>query len=109
MEHVLFAGYKVPHPLEPRFLLKIQTDSESTPIKAVQDACKGLILTLVKMREAFITEFDTARAMGGVGADTYAPAAGAAEEGMQGDGVYGASARGAGPMDEGMGFGEFVE
>ena len=109
MEHVLFAGYKVPHPLEPRFLLKIQTDSESTPIRAVQDACKGLILTLVKMREEFIKEFDTARAMGGVGLDTFAPVPGATDEGLSGDGIYGSNATGAGPMDEGIGFGEFVE
>eukprot|EP00842_Homolaphlyctis_polyrhiza_P004994 jgi/Hompol1/5496/HPOL_000198-RA len=29
---VIFAGYKVPHPLEHQFLLKIQTVPETTPL-----------------------------------------------------------------------------
>lgn len=64
MEHVLFAGYKVPHPLEPRFLIKIQTDSESTPIQAVQEACRDLIQLLAKIRDELQKEFDTAKSMG---------------------------------------------
>jgi DNA-directed RNA polymerase II subunit RPB11 len=31
-ESVIFAGYKVPHPLEPKFILKIQTDGSETPV-----------------------------------------------------------------------------
>lgn len=114
MDHVLFAGYKIPHPLEPRFIIKIQTDNESTPIQAVQEACKSLITTLAKMRDAFIKEFDTVRAMGGIasiGGDLAvgAGAGGAAAGGLNGtneglgtEGIFGSGA-GAGLMDEGMG------
>jgi len=110
MEHVLFAGYKIPHPLEPRFVIKIQTDNESTPIQAVQEACAALINILAKIQEEFMKECDTARAMGGItsstsATDTYvnagtAAAAGVSNEGLQNEGVYGS---GAGLMDEGMG------
>jgi DNA-directed RNA polymerase II subunit RPB11 len=61
--YVLFAGYKVGHPLEPKFVVKVQTDPEHTPIQAIQEACKSLILTLSKMREAFGRELLTYRAM----------------------------------------------
>jgi DNA-directed RNA polymerase II subunit RPB11 len=61
--YVLFAGYKVGHPLEPKFIIKVQTDPDHTPIQAIQDACKNLILTLSKMREAFTRDLNTYRAL----------------------------------------------
>jgi len=98
LPHVLFAGYKVPHPLEPRFIIKIQTTSESTPIQAVQEACKALIVTLSNLREAFQKEFDTAKTMGA--------SMGLENNAGQGE-AYGAGAgagQGAGnAMDEGLG------
>jgi DNA-directed RNA polymerase II subunit RPB11 len=36
--NVLFAGYKMPHPLEHKFVLKIQTTAHTTP-SAVLDQC----------------------------------------------------------------------
>jgi len=107
LPHVLFAGYKVPHPLEPRFIIKIQTDSESTPIQAVQEACKGLIVTLSKMRDALQKEFVTARAIGGDGLEAFDPAVGAADEGLTGEGMYGTGASGL--DDAPSGFGEWVQ
>jgi len=35
---VLFAGYKVPHPLDYKILVKIQTAAGSTPVTAMQGA-----------------------------------------------------------------------
>lgn len=51
--HVLFCGYQVPHPLEPRFVLKIQTDGhpQHSPLLAVDAACKSLIITLSRIKE----------------------------------------------------------
>ena len=64
---VIFAGYKVPHPLEARFVLKVQTDGTLTPIQAVQEACQGLILTLSKIKKEFGGELMKARAREGDG------------------------------------------
>lgn len=98
---VLFAGYKVPHPLEPRFLLKIQTTSSSTPIQAVQEACKALIVTLSRMRDAFQREFDTAKTMGtSMGIDAAAADAQTQQGQMQSLGAGMGNA-----MDEGLGAG----
>ncbi|KAG9313510.1 DNA-directed RNA polymerase, partial [Chiua virens] len=43
MPQVLFAGYKVPHPLHPYFLLKIQTDWHYHPASTGTDARIALI------------------------------------------------------------------
>jgi DNA-directed RNA polymerase II subunit RPB11 len=40
---VLFAGYKVPHPLQPYFLIKVQTDGSVTPTAVLETACTKLI------------------------------------------------------------------
>ena len=52
-EHVLFCGYQVPHPLEPRFILKVQTDGhpQHSPLLAVDAACKKLIITLSTIKD----------------------------------------------------------
>lgn len=58
---VLFAGYRVPHPLEHHFVLKVQTDSTLSPLDALQQTVNGLLqdLTLleeqVKVNEVSIT------------------------------------------------------
>ncbi|KAG0142840.1 hypothetical protein CROQUDRAFT_662013 [Cronartium quercuum f. sp. fusiforme G11] len=64
LAYVIFAGYKVPHPLEPRFIIKVQTDGTHTPIQAIQEAVKSLILTLDKMRNSLQNEFRVAKAVG---------------------------------------------
>ncbi|KAM0787828.1 hypothetical protein ACM66B_003882 [Microbotryomycetes sp. NB124-2] len=56
MDNVLFAGYKVPHPLEPAVVLKVQTDGTESPVEVVRNACKQLIYTLSKMKAAFTSE-----------------------------------------------------
>ena len=40
---VLFAGYKVPHPLEHSFLLKIQTTPDTNPMDVLQSEINNLI------------------------------------------------------------------
>ncbi|KZT60914.1 DNA-directed RNA polymerase II, partial [Calocera cornea HHB12733] len=47
---VLFAGYKVPHPLEPAFILKIQTDGSATPVEVLQETCNTLIALITKVK-----------------------------------------------------------
>ncbi|KAI9509266.1 DNA-directed RNA polymerase [Russula earlei] len=57
MPQVLFAGYKVPHPLQPYFLVKIQTDGTITPTAALEQACTKLIGTLSSLEAKFKREF----------------------------------------------------
>ncbi|KZT23662.1 RBP11-like subunits of RNA polymerase [Neolentinus lepideus HHB14362 ss-1] len=54
---VLFAGYKVPHPLQPYFILKIQTDGTITPADVLSQACNRLIGTLSTLEAKFKREF----------------------------------------------------
>lgn len=51
-EKVLFAAYKVEHPLFANFVLRIQTEDDYTPKDALRNACSGLIseLDIIKTR-----------------------------------------------------------
>ncbi|KAF7996514.1 hypothetical protein HCN44_002146 [Aphidius gifuensis] len=51
--HVLFAGYKVPHPLDPKFVIRIQTTSDYTPHEAFMHAITDLIAELSLFEERF--------------------------------------------------------
>lgn len=50
-QHVVFAGYKVPHPLEHSFVLKVQTDKTTTPSEALQRGVDQLIGDLSLLEE----------------------------------------------------------
>jgi hypothetical protein len=52
-DHVTFAGYKVPHPLEYQMLIKVQTNGTKTPIKAAHDAIWALEQEVGDMAEQF--------------------------------------------------------
>ncbi|KAK9830372.1 hypothetical protein WJX72_011365 [[Myrmecia] bisecta] len=55
-KHVMFSGYKIPHPLEYRMLIKVQTDGSKTPIEAADGALKDLQDELNDIREQFVKE-----------------------------------------------------
>lgn len=55
---VLFAGYKVPHPLEPHFILKVQTDGSIPPSQALQESCQQLIALIANLQQKFDKEFE---------------------------------------------------
>ncbi|KAG5340372.1 DNA-directed RNA polymerase II subunit RPB11 [Termitomyces sp. J132] len=57
MPQVLFAGYKVPHPLHPYFLIKLQTDGTATPQEVLEQACTKLIGTMSSLEAKFKREF----------------------------------------------------
>ena len=67
MPQILFAGYKVPHPLHPYFLLKIQTDGTLTPAAALEQAATKLIGTLSSLESKFKREFSFRDAEAGAG------------------------------------------
>ncbi|KAH0835942.1 DNA-directed RNA polymerase [Lanmaoa asiatica] len=74
MPQVLFAGYKVPHPLHPYFLLKIQTDGTITPQAVLEQACTKLIATLSSLEAKFKREFSFKDVEGAVPEDPYGTA-----------------------------------
>ncbi len=51
--HVLFAGYKNPHPLEHKVVLRVQTTSDYTPQEALMNAITDLISELSLFEERF--------------------------------------------------------
>lgn len=50
---MLFAGYKVPHPLENDIVIKIQTDDRSNPADALKRACSLLISQTLSIKAQF--------------------------------------------------------
>ncbi|KAJ5825788.1 hypothetical protein N7474_002926 [Penicillium riverlandense] len=60
--HVIFAAYKVPHPLTPNFLLRVQTDGEVTPREVVINACHALIKDLGILSREFTKEYELRKA-----------------------------------------------
>lgn len=50
MPEVLFAGYKMPHPLEPRIQVKVQTQQNMVP-ETIVDKCIGDLLVSVRRLE----------------------------------------------------------
>lgn len=86
---VLFSGYRVPHPLEPRTELKIQTDGTLTPIQALKLGCEKVISQTGTIRNSFkaqcqLHQPDNAGMVGGPGM-----ASGGYGAGGYGSNVYG--------------------
>ena len=50
---VLFAGYRMPHPLEPHVELRVQTKRESTPVQAVGHTLDRMLMEVKKLDEKF--------------------------------------------------------
>ena len=50
---VLFAGYKNPHPLEHKFVLRVQTTPEYSPQDALTNAITDLISEFSLLEERF--------------------------------------------------------
>jgi len=51
--NVLFAGYKNPHPLEHKIIIRVQTTSDYTPTDALRNAITDLISELSLFEERF--------------------------------------------------------
>lgn len=56
--NVLFAAYKIPHPLFANFELRVQTDGELTPKEAVVKACADIVQDLQKLDQEFTKEWE---------------------------------------------------
>lgn len=56
-DRVIFAAYKVEHPLFANFVLRIQTDDDYTPRDALKNACSNLISELDVLKTKFKDEW----------------------------------------------------
>jgi DNA-directed RNA polymerase subunit L len=54
---VIFAGYKCPHPLEHKFVLRVQTTSDYTPQEALRNAITDLLSEMSLLEERFRVSF----------------------------------------------------
>ena len=50
---VIFAGYKCPHPLEHKFVIRVQTTSDYSPQEAIRNAITDLICEMSLLDERF--------------------------------------------------------
>ncbi|WVQ78109.1 hypothetical protein IAT38_000190 [Cryptococcus sp. DSM 104549] len=94
---VLFAGYKVPHPLDNDIILKIQTDERSNPADALKRACNLLIRQTVNIKAQFQQQAKNIEM--GMGPEQAGVGAGAGV----GGGVGGAGAGAYDPYGDGFG------
>lgn len=58
MPNILFAAYKVPHPLFAEFELRVQTDGSLTPKDAVIKACRDIVSDLGTFSREFSKEWE---------------------------------------------------
>ncbi|KAI9664919.1 MAG: DNA-directed RNA polymerase II core subunit [Bathelium mastoideum] len=57
-KRVIFSGYKVEHPLLPKFDLRVQTDGDITPKEAVLKACRDTVQDLATLSQEFTKEWE---------------------------------------------------
>lgn len=61
---MLFAGYKVPHPLEHKIIIRVQTTPDYSPQEAFTNAITDLISELSLLEERFRVSGQACRAVG---------------------------------------------
>lgn len=62
---MLFAGYKNPHPLEHKIILRVQTTPETSPSDAVASAINDLMAEFSLLEERFMVSFVSVLGAGG--------------------------------------------
>ncbi|KAL2068740.1 hypothetical protein VTL71DRAFT_15078 [Oculimacula yallundae] len=65
--HVIFAGYKIPHPLFAKFELRIQTDGTTSPKEALVNCCKALVGDMEILSREFTKEYELRKMVSGDG------------------------------------------
>ncbi|MCJ1262068.1 DNA-directed RNA polymerase II core subunit [Lobaria immixta] len=61
---VLFSAYKVPHPLEAKFILRVQTDGTVTPRAALIQSCRDLVHDFALLNQEFTKEWELRKMVG---------------------------------------------
>lgn len=60
-KQVVFAGYRIPHPLDPKMLIKVQTGGVKSPVQAVEHALEDLRSEVQTLQNEFDQAFLRAR------------------------------------------------
>lgn len=60
----VFAGYRIPHPLEPRVVVRVQTTGIKTPVQAFEHALEDLRSEFQTIQHGFEMEFERLRMEG---------------------------------------------
>lgn len=68
---VLFAGYRIPHPMEQKLTLKIQTKVDTNPRVALMDAMRDLKNEFTELDKAFDAAVATYKEKSNAGAMDY--------------------------------------
>jgi DNA-directed RNA polymerase II subunit RPB11 len=63
-DRVLFAAYRVPHPLEHNVVLRVQTEEGYEPKEAVVNAANVLLVQLTQLRSNFEQEWELKKISG---------------------------------------------
>jgi DNA-directed RNA polymerase II subunit RPB11 len=58
---VVFAGYKNPHPTDHRIVLKVHTNSNTTPVQALKEAVTNLRAEVSDLSQQFADEINAIR------------------------------------------------
>ncbi|KAJ9506286.1 hypothetical protein QJQ45_000072 [Haematococcus lacustris] len=58
---VVFAGYRIPHPLDAKMVVKVQTTGVKTPVQAMEHALEDLRSEVTHMNSQFIAAFKRKR------------------------------------------------
>ncbi|KAL4421738.1 hypothetical protein ABPG77_002354 [Micractinium sp. CCAP 211/92] len=64
-KNVVFAGYRIPHPLEYQMVVKVQTNGKKTPIQAVHSALEDLGNEVGDIRTKFQQQLEQLNGGGG--------------------------------------------
>jgi len=56
-DYIMFAAYKVPHPLFATFELRVQTDGSITPKDAIIRTCRDVVQDLQRLNDSFQQEW----------------------------------------------------
>ena len=62
-QQVIFAGYKIPHPLEHNVIIRVQTTNETKPEAMVAKALNDLITEVGYLRTKFMEDLGHAKVL----------------------------------------------
>ncbi len=57
-DRVLFAAYKIEHPLFPNFVMRVQTEEGYSPKDALVNACDSILTQLLTLKNKFMSEWE---------------------------------------------------
>lgn len=58
-KRVIFVGYKIEHPMFPKFKMRIQTEEGYKPTEALRNACNAIVSQLTRLGDRFSNEYST--------------------------------------------------